>query len=260
MKQFCKLLEMVRQKQSVDLFTVVGVPTGEEKYLGYCSSGKFAAGFPGDEFPEALQVQLDLSIAGMTWRKPILLTLETPGAGIYQVFWDRAVSRSRAIVLGGGHISQPLVEILAMLDFSPIVVDDRMEFANQRNFPHAETILCQPFQKALEQLEIDSETAVIIVTRGHRYDLECLRAVLERGARYLGMIGSRRRVKGIMALLKEEGVPESLLATIQSPIGLELGAETPAEIAVSIAAEVVSVFRSGNCTVGCRRKGGVTNE
>jgi len=181
----------------------------------------------------------------LSWTKPMILSLEDESGEKYRIFWDRISNQYNAVVFGGGHISQPLVQMLTLLDFVVTVVDDRPEFANQSRFPGAHKVICDSFQQSFKHLSIDNNTAVILVTRGHRYDMECLRATMGSNARYLGMIGSRKRVTEVLNVLREEGAPEDLQRRIKAPIGLDIKAETPAEIAVSIVAEVISVFRGG---------------
>jgi xanthine dehydrogenase accessory factor len=200
-----------------------------------------------NEIGEAVTQKIMDKISTTSWVKPIVMTIEDLCGGKYRVFWDRVVKKSRAVIFGGGHISQPLVQILALLDFEVTVVDDRPEFANQTRFPNAYNVICESFQKALREIVIDEESVVILVTRGHRYDLECLRVTMYCNARYLGMIGSRKRVKEMISLIQKEGGPADLSQRIRAPIGLDINAETPAEIAVSIAAEVISAIRGGTC-------------
>lgn len=107
------------------------------------------------------------------------------------------------------------------------VVDDRPESANKSRFPQARSVLCEDFRRALPGLAVDGNTAVIIVTRGHRYDMDCLRATMGSCARYLGMIGSRKRVREIINLLREEGAPADPPQRLRAPIGLAIKAETP---------------------------------
>jgi len=160
-------------------------------------------------------------------------------------FIRRFVPEERLILLGGGHIAQPLCAMGSMLDFQVIVVDDRPDFANHQRFPEATRVICDSFDHALADLQIRSGDYVCVITRGHRWDGECLRRIL-RGETpsYLGMIGSRRRVTGLMALLTEEGFDPDALASIHAPIGLPIGGVTPAEIAVSICAQLVQHRRS----------------
>ena len=157
----------------------------------------------------------------------------------------RFIPEDRLILLGGGHIAVPLCRMASMLDFSVTVVDDRPAFANSGRFPEAAQVVCDAFASAIEGLRIRPTDYVCVITRGHRWDGECLRQIL-RGEypSYLGMIGSRRRVAGLLGLLREEGYDAEKLAAIHTPIGLKIGAETPAEIALSICAEMVQHRRS----------------
>lgn len=158
----------------------------------------------------------------------------------------RFVPKERLILLGGGHIAVPLCEIGSLLGFSVAVVDDRPSFANHERFPGAAQVICDGFAHAIESLSITSFDYVCVVTRGHRWDGECLRQILNGiYPAYLGMIGSRRRVKGLMELLRGEGYDEERLSAIHAPIGLDIKAQTPAEIAVAICAEIIQQRRSG---------------
>jgi xanthine dehydrogenase accessory factor len=157
----------------------------------------------------------------------------------------RFVPEDRLILLGGGHIALPLCKMAAMLDFAVTVVDDRPSFANHQRFPEAKQVICDGFENALRSLELRATDYVCIITRGHRWDGVCLRTVL-RGTEpsYLGMIGSRRRTTAMLKMLEEEGFDPAALGRVHTPIGLEIGALTTAEIAVSICAELVQHRRS----------------
>ncbi|AGL03249.1 XdhC family protein [Desulfoscipio gibsoniae] len=167
-----------------------------------------------------------------------------------QLFIDPGVLNPEILILGGGHIALPLVKIASLLGFKVIVVDDRPEFANDNRFPEAYMVVCAGFEQALADMDIGPGTYTVIVTRGHAYDRDCLREVIKRPGAYVGMIGSSRKVKAIMQQLAEEGIPPEKLAAVYSPIGLEIGAQTPEEIALCIMAEVVNVYRGG----GIQRK------
>ena len=157
----------------------------------------------------------------------------------------RFIPEDRLILLGGGHIAVPLCRIASLLDFSVTVVDDRPRFANTGRFPDAAQVVCGRFETVIRDLKIRPTDYVCVITRGHRWDKECLQVILGGpDPSYLGMIGSRRRVSGLLALLKEEGFDPERLAAIHTPIGLKIGAETPAEIALSICAEMVMHRRS----------------
>jgi xanthine dehydrogenase accessory factor len=150
---------------------------------------------------------------------------------------------SRLVVLGGGHIALPLVEFAARCGFAVTVVDDRPSFANRQRFPAAREVMCESFERCFDRLHINRFTFVVVITRGHRHDLDCLRQILRYDTAYTGMIGSRRRVTAARRQLLEEGFPGDKLDAVRAPIGLDIGAETPEEIAVSILSEVISYKR-----------------
>lgn len=180
------------------------------------------------------------------WTKPCTVTGGDLGL-TYRAFWDSVGSdQFRVCILGAGHISQPLAKLFSLLDYIVTVVDDRPDFANKERFPAADNVICGNFKNVLQNFDFDNKTAVIIITRGHRHDLDCLRSVLVKTPGYAGMIGSRVKVQGALNVLVEEGYDRQLLAKLRAPIGLDIGAQTPAEIAVSIVSEVVEVFRGGS--------------
>jgi xanthine dehydrogenase accessory factor len=125
-------------------------------------------------------------------------------------------------------------------------VDDRPAFANRTRFPDVEEVIAEPFTEALQRLPLDADTYVVLVTRGHSHDVEALMELLDRPHAYIGMVGSRRRVRAVWDLLEaERGIARERLGHVYAPIGLDIGAETPAEIAIAIIAEVVLVRRGG---------------
>lgn len=152
----------------------------------------------------------------------------------------------RLILLGAGHVSQAVAELAAKLEFAVTVVDDRAQFANRERFPDAEEIVCGGFAESIRALQIRPDDYVCIITRGHRSDGDCLRAILPGGTMpyYLGMIGSRRRTSAQLKMLEEEGFDPRRIRQIHTPIGLEIKALTPMEIAVSIAGELILMRRS----------------
>lgn len=165
------------------------------------------------------------------------LTKTVEGQSYTRVF----LPENRLILLGGGHIAQPLCAMASMLDFAVTVVDDRITFANSERFPEAAQVICNSFTSAIADLKIRATDYVCVITRGHRWDGECLRQILAGTLpTYLGMIGSKRRVAGLLDLLAGEGFSPDDLARIHAPIGLKINAQTPAEIAVSICAEMIS--------------------
>ena len=144
-------------------------------------------------------------------------------------------------IVGGGHIAYHLAPIAAGAGFRIHVVDDREKFANAERFPDAAQVVVEPIPEWLHRADIPSYAYAVIVTRGHRHDLDALRALAARDLRYLGLIGSRAKVARIFEALVEESMPAECLRRVHAPIGLDIGAVTPQEIAVSILAELIAV-------------------
>lgn len=150
-------------------------------------------------------------------------------------------------VVGAGHIAQSLAAMAKLVGMDVWVLDDRREYANRERFPTADRVLCAPFLEGLEAWDLGPGHYVVLVTRGHRHDMRCLRYVLDKPVAYIGMIGSRTRVQTVFRLLQEEhGVHPHQLDKVYAPIGLDIGARTPPEIALSVLAEVVKVRRGGS--------------
>ena len=147
----------------------------------------------------------------------------------------------RLILCGGGHVSLELAHIAGRLEFELIVIDDRPEFASPARFPMAARVLCAPFPEALEELGSREDDYYVLVTRGHAHDRDCLEHVLRGKYAYVGMIGSRGKVAAVKAALAGAGIPRETLEGVYAPIGLDIGAQTPAEIAVAIAGQLVQV-------------------
>ncbi|HEY8892117.1 MAG TPA: XdhC/CoxI family protein [Clostridium sp.] len=157
------------------------------------------------------------------------------------------------IVFGGGHIAMPLVEFGALVGFSVTVIDDRPSFANSMRFPKAENVICESFDKCFNLINLNESSFVVIVTRGHRHDMDCLRKVLEYNTAYIGMIGSKRRVHGAMNQLLDEGFLKDRLDKVNAPIGIDIGAITPPEIACAIISQVISYKRLININNGSKK-------
>jgi xanthine dehydrogenase accessory factor len=161
--------------------------------------------------------------------------------GQMEVFIEPVEAAPHLYLVGAGHISVFLGRFAADLGFHVHVIDDRQRFANRERFPAADEILVEPIPVALERLRFQPNSFLVVVTRGHRYDLEALKAVAGRPFRYVGMIGSRTKVKRVLDALHSAGCAIDWTKDIRAPIGLDIGAVTPAEIAVSILAEMVAV-------------------
>ncbi len=185
---------------------------------------------------------------------PALMEIE-PGGGLHQtthlsdrapqLFVDPLPGAQRLIIVGAGHVGQALADLGAMLGFHVIVIDDRAAFANRERFPNAAEIIVKPFEKAIDSLKLDRNCYVVAVTRGHAFDEIALRTTLKQKPGYVGMIGSKRRVRATLERIEADGVERSILEQVHAPIGLDIGAETPEEIAVSIMAEIIRERRRG---------------
>ena len=151
------------------------------------------------------------------------------------------------IICGGGHVGQAVARAAKLLGFNITVIDDRADFASREKFPDITIrLVANDFVRALDSLQITPASHIVLVTRGHRHDEICLHKVIDKPARYIGMIGSRRRTTTIRERLKREGVSPELLRRVHAPIGLDIGAQTPEEIALAILSEIVLVRRGGS--------------
>jgi len=143
-------------------------------------------------------------------------------------------------------VAAPLAQLGKLIDFEVVVLDDQPRYANKERFPMADRVVVGPLQATLKSWPVDQDTFVVLVTRGHSHDVACLLEVLESPARYIGMIGSKRRVRAVFELLeKEQGLDPARFERVYAPIGLDIGAENPMEIAVAITAEIINIYRAG---------------
>jgi len=151
-----------------------------------------------------------------------------------------SLPRCRLLIVGAGHIGQAVGNLAPDLDFDVWVVDDRADYISPERFPRAERRIAGPIDRVLRELSIDANTYCLIVTRGHNHDEQALDHLIDRGARYVGMIGSKRKIKLIFDDLLDEGVSAESLARVYAPLGIDIGSQTVPEIAISILAELVS--------------------
>ncbi|MCS7207915.1 MAG: XdhC family protein [Dehalococcoidia bacterium] len=158
-----------------------------------------------------------------------------------EIFVEGFTSPPCLVVCGGGHISKALYTLATFLGFRFIVIDDRPEYANKERFPLAEQTIVARYDQGLAQVPINANTAVIVATRGHRWDDMALEAAVRSPAGYVGLVGSRRKTILIYEELLRKGIPEERLREVHAPVGLDIGARTPEEIALSIMAEVLMV-------------------
>lgn len=162
-------------------------------------------------------------------------------AGVITCFINVFQSLDTLILVGAGHVAQPMAKLAKMLGFRVVVMDDRPEYATRERFPEADQLIVDSWEKALGKAVIDENSFIIILTYAGEYDELALRKVINSKAAYIGMIASQSKAKAILAKLQREKVPNDLLKRVITPIGLDVGAETPAEIAVSTMAQIISI-------------------
>jgi xanthine dehydrogenase accessory factor len=163
--------------------------------------------------------------------------------GQMDVHVDPLMPAPHLYIVGAGHVGWHLARAAAQIGFRMTVIDDREKFASRDRFPDAEDIVVEPIAEWLHRVEVPATSYVVVVTRGHQGDLEAMRGLAARDLKYLGLIGSRAKVARIRTMLLAEGMPPECLDRVHSPIGLDIGAVTPAEIAISILAELIAVRR-----------------
>ena len=234
--------EVLEQRRAGVLVTVIGPPGSH----GLAPGTKFfvdaegtiqGAGLPDPLRAEVLAQAREALRAGRSRRAML--------ADPVEAFYETVLPPPELIVVGAGHIAVPLAQMGKLCDFAVTVLDDRASFANRERFPTADRVLVGRVEEVLDGYPIGVGTYLVLVTRGHQLDQEGLKRVLGRGASYIGMIGSRRRVHQVLRHLARSGFDPALLDAVHAPIGLQIAAETPAEIATAIMAEIIAVRRRG---------------
>jgi xanthine dehydrogenase accessory factor len=164
--------------------------------------------------------------------------------GQLNIFVEPVIPQPRALIFGGGHVSKSISRVATIAGFATTIIDNREAFANPERFPEAEATFAGEYEDVFPKLAVNSSTYLIIVTRGHRDDMRVLRWAVEQPARYIAMIGSKRKTISVVKELEKEGVPRAAFERVFAPMGLEIGAETPEEIAISVVAEMIAVRRA----------------
>jgi xanthine dehydrogenase accessory factor len=255
------ILEAGRGGVPIAVATVIAAPAGAPVALGeklvVRNDGSRVGNFGGGDFETAVAEDALTQLTTVP-RVPLQTFYYQPegahihrleakaGAEAYEVMIEVTEAPATLLVIGGGHIGLSLATIGAHVGFSVAVQDDRQAFANPERFPMADRILTGDIAASIEGFPIGGNTYVVLVSRGHKQDEDGLRLVVSRGAAFVGMIGSRRRVSTVLRHLAEEGYPLEDLERVHTPIGLDIGAETPEEIAVSIMAEIIMNRRGGS--------------
>ena len=256
---FEEIVRVRRERVGAALATVVGGEKGVPGKTGFRMLVYADGGTLGTVGGGKLEATVrDEALRSLREKKPSLLeytlderSADTLGAvcgGKIMVFVEPIQAGPTLYVFGGGHIALSLAQFARALEFGMVVVDDREEFANQTRFPGAE-VKCGDFATVTRSLTFSEDDSVVIVTRGHEHDEEVLRECLSKPVHpgYVGMIGSKQKIAITFNNLKEQGIHEELLGKVKAPIGLDIGGRTPAEIALSIMAQIVAI-RSGKAS------------
>lgn len=251
---FEKLLETEKKGNTSILYTLLHVPEG----CGLIEGAHllvFAGGHTYGTLGVSALDDLITARAGNILSKQDAATgiidVNLPGEeenGV-KVLEDPIFPQKKLLVFGAGHIALPLVEMASVLGYQTIVVDDRQELVSRDRFPHASKLVCASFEEVFDNeliSSIDAATSIVIVTRGHAYDRLCLSKVIALDACFIGMIGSRNKVKTNFRALLEMGVNKEQLKRVSAPIGFDLKGQRPAEIALSILAEMVACEHGGS--------------
>jgi len=164
--------------------------------------------------------------------------------GQLNIFVEAVIPQPHAYIFGGGHVSKSISKVASIAGFSTVIVDNREAFANAERFPEAEATYAEEYEDVFPKLEVNSSTYLIIVTRGHRDDMRVLRWAVNTPARYIAMIGSKRKTISVVHELEKEGIGREAFEKVFAPMGLEIGAETPEEIAISVVAEMIAIRRA----------------
>jgi xanthine dehydrogenase accessory factor len=255
-----EVLRASREGPAVIVATVIAAPEAAATLAGtkllVRLDGSTAGSFGGAAF-EATVIEDALNAIKEFPRRPVqalyygsegvhIHRLEAREADAYEVMLEIVEAPVTLLICGGGHIGLSLATIGQHVGFSVAVMDDREMYANRERFPMADRVMSGDFTEMLASFPIGANTYIVMVSRGHKQDETCLRAVVDRGAAYVGMIGSKRRVSTVLRHLAEEGIDVEDLERVHTPIGFDIGAETPEEIAVSIIAELIAVRRGGS--------------
>ena len=163
--------------------------------------------------------------------------------GQLEVFVECITPQPAALIFGGGHISKSLAKVLDLAGFRVSVIDNREAYANRERFPEAADVYAEEYEDVYPKLSVNESTYIVIVTRGHRDDMRVLRWAVDTRARYIAMIGSKRKTIGVIKELEKEGIPRAAFDRVYAPMGLEIGAISPEEIAISVGAEMIAMRR-----------------
>lgn len=242
-----KTLELVEKRVELALVTITksngSTPRVAGAQMTVLKDGSII-GTIGGGAVESKSIELALEAIANGESKSIFLPLKDEGmvcGGEIEIFIQVFKPHPELLIVGGGHISLALHKVASFLNFDIIIFEDREEFISCDRFPNAKKLILGKVDEKLKDYRIDENSYIVIVTRGHKYDCEALEAVINSKAKYIGVIGSKKKVKNMFSILKDRGITEYQLSKVYSPIGLDIADNTPEEISISILAEILSV-------------------
>jgi len=233
--------KLLQNSQPFAWVTIIGQEGSSARHLGSSMIVTLEGKVIGTVGGAIAELQLiEQAIQAIKDGKPRTIKMPLPVcAGVITCFIKVFKAPASLVLVGAGHVAQPMSKLAKMLGFQVTVLDDRSDYATKERFPEADRIVVDDWEKALKELPIDLNTYIVILTYAGESDELALRTVVRSNAAYIGMISSQSKAKGILSKLRRDGIPDESLRRIVTPIGLDIGAETPAEIAVSTMAEII---------------------
>ena len=233
--------KLVQTSQPFAWLTIIGQEGSSARHLGSSMIVTLDGKIIGTVGGAIAELQLiEQAIQAIKDGRPRTVKMPLPVcAGMITCFINVFRAPSTLILIGAGHVAQPMSKLAKMLGFQVVVMDDRSEYATKERFPEADRVVVDDWEKALKELPVDSNTYIVILTYAGESDELALRTVVSSNAAYIGMISSQSKAKGILSRLRRDGIPDDSLRRIITPIGLDIGAETPAEITVATMAEII---------------------
>jgi len=254
---FLKAFEAARKGQSYAFATIIestlkGTPRKTGAKMVVLEDGSFFGSIGGGRNERNAQLECQKAIKT---QKPVIVTYkfdEKPGnsicGGQIKVFIEPFAGKKHCIICGAGHIALALSAVVKMLNYKVSIVDNRPEFSNKERFPHVDQVSLGDPAQILKKIKVDKNSYIIIATQGYEHDFSCLETALKTKAAYIGFISSKVKKIKFIRKLRQKGVSEKLIQRIHAPMGLNIGAQTPEEIAVSITAELIAL--NSNCLDG----------
>jgi xanthine dehydrogenase accessory factor len=240
--------KLIEASEPFALVTITGSEGSSARHLGasmIVTQDRRVIGTVGGAVAE-LQL-IDQAIDALREGKPRTVQMPLPVcAGAITCFINVFASPETLILIGAGHVSQSMAKLAKMLGFSVVVVDDRPEYATKERFPEADQLIVDNWDKALTRVAINENSFIVILTYAGESDELALRKVINSKAAYIGMIASRSKAKSILARMQRDKIPDDLLRRVTTPIGFDIGAETPTEIAVSTMAQIIMLKKKAS--------------